>query len=213
MKLLELYGINFDKDSLINVALTHTSYANEHNTISYERLEFLGDAVLELLCSDYLYESTKYSEGEMSRMRSLYVCENALYEYSKKISLKDYIRLGNSVRVPNKTIISDVFEAMMGVLYLEKGYKTCKKLFNELIVPYIESNVDFLKDYKTMFQEQMQTEQKTINYIVTSESGPAHKKIFEVDVMIDGIVYGHGTGSSKKEAEQNAAKEALSKHA
>ena len=213
MKLLEKYGIKLDKNGLINVAFTHTSYANEHNTISYERLEFLGDAVLELLCSDYLYEHTHYQEGEMSRMRSLYVCENALYEYSKKIRLKDYIRLGNSVKTPNKTIIADVFEAMMGVLYLEKGYSECKKLFFDLIVPYIESNVDFLKDYKTIFQEQMQTEQKTINYVVTSESGPSHKKIFEVDVVVDGIVYGHGIGGSKKEAEQNAAKEALSKHA
>ena len=206
MKLLDSYGIKFDENSLISVALTHTSYANEHNTISYERLEFLGDAVLELLCSDY-------KEGEMSRMRSFYVCENALYEYSKKIKLKDYIRLGNSVKTPNKTIIADVFEAMMGVLYLEKGYPECKKLFFELIVPYIENNVDFLKDYKTLFQEQMQTEQKSITYVVTNESGPAHKKTFEVDVIIDGIVYGHGVGSSKKEAEQNAAKEALSKHA
>ena len=213
MKLLDSYGIKFDENSLISVALTHTSYANEHNAISYERLEFLGDAVLELLCSDYLYKCTNYKEGEMSRMRSLYVCENALYEYSKKIKLKDYIRLGNSVKTPNKTIIADVFEAMMGVLYLEKGYPECKKLFFELIVPYIENNVDFLKDYKTIFQEQMQTEQKSITYVVTNESGPAHKKTFEVDVFIDGIVYGHGVGSSKKEAEQNAAKEALSKHA
>ena len=213
MKLLDSYGIKFDENSLISVALTHTSYANEHNAISYERLEFLGDAVLELLCSDYLYKCTNYKEGEMSRMRSLYVCENALYEYSKKIKLKDYIRLGNSVKTPNKTIIADVFEAMMGVLYLEKGYSECKKLFFELIVPYIENNVDFLKDYKTIFQEQMQTEQKSITYVVTNESGPAHKKTFEVDVIIDGIVYGHGVGSSKKEAEQNAAKEALSKHA
>ena len=213
MKLLDSYGIKFDENSLINVALTHTSYANEHNTVSYERLEFLGDAVLELLCSHYLYESTHFKEGEMSRMRSLYVCENALYEYSKKIRLKDYIRLGNSVKTPNKTIIADVFEAMMGVIYLEKGYPVCKKLFFELIVPYIESNVDFLNDYKTMFQEQMQTEQKTISYVVTNESGPAHKKTFEVDVIIDGIVYGHGIGGSKKEAEQNAAKKALSKHA
>lgn len=213
MKLLDSYGIKFDENSLINVALTHTSYANEHNTVSYERLEFLGDAVLELLCSHYLYECTHFKEGEMSRMRSLYVCENALYEYSKKIRLKDYIRLGNSVKTPNKTIIADVFEAMMGVIYLEKGYPVCKKLFFELIVPYIESNVDFLNDYKTMFQEQMQTEQKTISYVVTNESGPAHKKTFEVDVIIDGIVYGHGIGGSKKEAEQNAAKKALSKHA
>ena len=213
MKLLDSYGIKFDENSLISVALTHTSYANEHNAISYERLEFLGDAVLELLCSDYLYKCTNYKEGEMSRMRSFYVCENALYEYSKKIKLKDYIRLGNSVKIPNKTIIADVFEAMMGVLYLEKGYSECKKLFFELIVPYIEKNVDFLKDYKTLFQEQMQTEQKSITYVVTNESGPAHNKTFEVDVIIDGIVYGHGVGGSKKEAEQNAAKEALNKHA
>jgi len=213
MKLLKEFGIEFGKNSLIKRALTHSSYSYEHKTHSYERLEYLGDAVLELLCSDYIYKNTSYQEGEMSRLRSLYVCENALYEYSKKIKLKDYIRLGNGMKKANKTIIADVFEAVIGVVYLEKGYASCKKIFNSLIVPYIKDNVDFLKDYKSLLQELMQTEKRTIEYVITKETGPSHKKTFEVDVIIDGIVYGHGVGKSKKEAEQLSAKDAYNKQA
>ena len=113
------FGIVFKNEKLIKEALTHSSYANEHNSLCYERLEYLGDAVLEIVCSDYLYSKTKLSEGEMSRLRSLYVCENALYEYSKEVNLSKYILLGNGVTEPNKTIISDVFEACMAVIYLE----------------------------------------------------------------------------------------------
>jgi len=213
MKLLKDYGIEFKKDSLITRALTHTSYAYEHGTDSYERLEYLGDAVLELVCSDYIYNNLNLEEGEMSRLRSLYVCENALYEYSKKIRLADYIRLGNGIKKANKTIIADVFEAVIGVIYLEFGYTYCKNIFDKLIVPYIERNEDFLHDYKSSLQELMQTEKKSLEYIVVNESGPSHNKIFEVEVRVDGIVYGRGKGKSKKEAEQNAAKSAYNKKA
>ena len=121
MKELEKYGIHMENSRLLDLALTHTSYANEHGVESYERLEFLGDAVLELVSSDYIYKTDKYSEGEMSRKRSLYVCENALYEYSKEINLKNYIKVGNGVKEANKTVIADVFEALIGAIYLEKG--------------------------------------------------------------------------------------------
>ena len=213
MKLLNEYNIYFDEKGLINTAITHTSYANEHNCVSYERLEYLGDAVLELICSDYIYKKLNFQEGEMSRLRSLYVCEKALYEYSKKINLEEYIKLGNGVQNANKTIIADVFEAVMGVIYLEKGYNVAKKLFDDLIVPYIETNVDFLSDYKSLLQEYVQTDKKSLEYVVVKEFGPAHKKSFEVIVKIDGIVYGKGFGRSKKEAEQNAAKNAYEKRA
>lgn len=213
MKLLSEYNIEFKDDSLINEALTHTSYANEHKTKSYERLEYLGDAVLELICSEYLYNTNKYKEGEMSRLRSLYVCENALYEYSKEINLKDYIKVGNGIKEPNKTVISDVFEAVIGVVYLEVGINKVKEIFNKLIVPYIENNVDFLKDYKSLLQEEVQTDKKSVEYTVIKENGPAHDKEFTVTASIGGIVYGYGKGKSKKEAEQNAAKDAISKQA
>lgn len=211
MKTLKKYGIDLSNSSLLTTALTHTSYANEHNCESYERLEFLGDAVLELVSSDYIYKNHNYDEGLMSRNRSLYVCENALYEYAKDINLKDYIKVGNGIKEANKTVIADVFEAVIAVIYLELGMDKVKELFNKLIVPYIESNVDFLKDFKTTLQEMVQTEQRTIEYNLVKEGGPAHKKYFIVEVKIDGIVYGTGKGKSKKEAEQHAAKEAISK--
>ena len=141
------FNIIINNTDLLKVALTHTSYSNEHNVESYERLEYLGDAVLEIVCSDYLYKNTNYPEGEMSRLRSLYVCENALYEYSKEINLKDYIYLGNGMIEANKTIIADVFEAVIAVIYLEKGLDVVKQLFNDLIVPYIKHHDDFLKYY------------------------------------------------------------------
>ena len=213
MKDLEKFNIFISDSILLETAFTHTSYANEHGVESYERLEFLGDAVLEFISSDYIYKTNKYSEGEMSRKRSLYVCENALYEYSKEINLKSYIKVGNGIKEANKTVIADVFEALIGAIYLEKGLDAVRKLFDELIVPYIESDVDFLMDYKSTLQELVQTEKKSVEYVVVKEGGPAHKKFFVVNVIIDGIVYGEGTGKSKKEAEQHAAKEAIKKHA
>lgn len=211
MKTLEKYGINLENSSLLTTALTHTSYANEHNCISYERLEFLGDAILEFVSSEYIYTHHDYNEGLMSKNRSLYVCENALYEYAKDINLKDYIRVGNSIRVPNKTVIADVFEAVIAVIYLELGLDKVREFFNKLIVPYIESNVDFLMDYKTSLQEMIQTSNRKVEYKLIREGGPAHKKYFIVEVIIDGMVYGTGKGNNKKEAEQKAAKEAISK--
>lgn len=207
------FGIVFKNEKLIREALTHSSYSNEHNTICYERLEYLGDAVLEIVCSDYLYHETNYPEGEMSRLRSLYVCENALFEYAKEVNLKDYILVGNGIDEPNKTIIADVFEACMAVIYLENGLSAVKKLFNKLIVPYIERKEDFLMDYKSLLQEDVQTIKKSVEYKLVSESGPAHMKEFEVEVIIDGLVYGKAVGPSKKEAEQRAAKEAYMKRA
>ena len=115
METLKKFGIDLSKSHLLPIALTHTSYANEHNCVSYERLEFLGDPVLELVSSDYIYKSKRLTEGEMSKKRSLYVCENALFEYSKELNLASYIKVGNSVRYPNKTVVADVFEAVIGV--------------------------------------------------------------------------------------------------
>lgn len=211
METLKKFGINLDNSHLLGIALTHTSYANEHNCISYERLEFLGDAVLELVSSDYIYKSKRLSEGEMSKKRSLYVCENALYEYAKELNLADYIKVGNSVKYPNKTVVADVFEAVIGVIYLELGLDVVTKFFDDLIVPYIENNVDFLNDYKSTLQELVQTNKKSVSYVLVHEGGPSHKKYFVVNAVIDGIVYGTGKGGSKKDAEQHAAKEAIDK--
>ncbi len=213
MEILEKYNIKIKNKKLLETALTHSSFSNEHNVECYERLEYLGDAVLEIVCSEYLYKQTNYPEGEMSRLRSLYVCENALYEYSKDINLKDYIRVGNGINEANKTIIADVFESLIAVVYLEHGISTVEKLFYEWIVPYIERKDDFLMDYKSLLQESVQTVKKSVTYELIDESGPAHNKKFKVNVIIDNLIYGTGIGSSKKEAEQNAAKEAYKKRA
>lgn len=213
MDLLKEYGIEFESTALICKALTHTSYANENSVESYERLEYLGDAVLELVCSDYFYRKTHLPEGEMSKLRSLYVCENALYEYASKLNLSKHIRLGNGIKEANKTVVADVFEAVIGAIFLEYGLDKVKDLFNQLIVPYIENDTDFLKDYKSLLQEQVQTEKKSLKYKVIREIGPAHNKNFRVAVSIGGITYGIGNGKSKKEAEQNAAKDAFKKQA
>ena len=211
--ILKKYGITIKREKLLRTALTHSSYANEHGGECYERLEYLGDAVLEIVCSDYLYKNTTFSEGQMSSLRRHYVCENALCVYAEEINLKDYILLGNGIDEANKTIIADVFEALIAVVYLEFGLDKVKVLFNRLIVPFIERKEDFLMDYKSLLQESVQTVKKSVEYRLISEKGPAHQKTFTVEVVIDDLVYGVGEGLSKKEAEQNAAKEAYNKRA
>ena len=119
--------------------------------------------------------------------------------------------MGNSISVPNKTVIADVFEAVIGVMYLELGLHAVTKFFDDLIVPYIERNVDFLNDYKSTLQERVQTDKKSVDYVLVKEGGPAHKKFFIVNAVVDGIIFGTGKGASKKEAEQMAAKEAIKK--
>ncbi len=214
MDFLEKYGIYIKNKDLLLQALTHTSYANEHNTASYERLEFLGDAVLQFIMSEYFYLNTNYPEGTMSKKRASFVCENALYEYSKEIGYAPYIRVGNGqISDINATILADIFESILGVIYLDQGIEVAKKYIYDIIVPDIKKNKHFLSDYKSSLQELVQTDQKTLTYTVIKESGPAHDKTFTVEVKIDDMVYGIGTGKSKKEAEQNAAKDAYQKQA
>lgn len=210
---LEKYGINLEGSALLPIALTHSSYANEHNLVSYERLEFLGDAVLELISSDYIFKNGNYSEGEMSVKRKAYVCENALFEYAKELELSKYIKMGNGTRVPSKSVIADVLEAIIAVIYLEQGLDKATEFFNKLIVPYIEKGADFLHDYKSTFQEMIQTDRNTISYNIVEEGGPAHKKYFVAEVRVNDMVYGKGRGTSRQEAEQQAAKEAINKGA
>jgi ribonuclease-3 len=212
MKFLEKYGINLKNEKNLLTALTHTSYSNEHHSEDYERLEFLGDAVLELITSEYFYTNYKYKEGEMTKIRSRYVCEHALYEYAKRVGYIPYIRVGNGqIHNVNETIIADVFEAILGAIFLECGYEVSKKYILEIITPFIENNVIFYSDYKSALQEMVQTDKRSLEYHLISESGPSHDKTYVVEVAIDGIVYGKGTGKSKKEAEQHAAFDAYKK--
>lgn len=206
---LSKYGVSSD-NKILGVALTHTSYANEHNVPSYERLEFLGDAVLELIMSDYFYKNTDYSEGKMSKVRASYVCEAALDKYAEVIHLRDYIKVGHSLESDiNETITADVFEAVIATIYLNSGYNKAKEFVMDIAKPFILNNVKFMSDYKSYLQELVQTDKRSLSYNVVKETGPSHNKTFEVEVEVDGIVYAHGIGKSKKEAEQNAAKNAI----
>ncbi len=211
---LQSYGITITNEELLQTALTHSSYSNEHNTKNYERLEFLGDAVLELVMSEYFYLNTSYSEGEMSKIRASYVCEEALFQYAKDIDLPQYIIVGHGQENNiNATIIADVFESVIAVIYLEAGLEVVKKFILERILPYIEKKIEFIHDYKSILQEMVQTDRKSLEYVLVTEDGPAHDKSFTVEVRIDNMVYGTGTGKSKKEAEQNAARDAYQKRA
>ena len=212
MNFLEKYNIKIKDENRLLTALTHTSYANEHGGDNYERLEFLGDAVLELVTSEYFYENYHLSEGDMTKTRSRYVCEHALYEYAKVVGFIPHIRVGNGqIHDVNETIIADVFEAVLGAIFLDNGYEVSKKYILDIIMPFIESGVDFYYDYKSLIQELVQTDKKSLEYKLVSESGPAHDKTYEIEVVIDDIVYGKGTGKSKKEAEQHAALDAYKK--
>jgi ribonuclease-3 len=212
MNFLEKYGIKINDGKLLDIALTHSSYSNEHECENYERLEYLGDAVLQVIISEYLYKTTDLPEGVMSKTRASYVCEKACAEYAEKVGYIPYIKLGHGqMNNLNDTIVADVFEAILGCIYLDQGFEVAKKYIHEVIIPYIEEGYQFFDDYKTALQEMVQTDKKSVEYRLVKEDGPAHDKTFEVDVVIDDIVYGHGVGKSKKEAEQNAAYDAFSK--
>ena len=214
--LLKKLNIPFKNIKLYDLALTHTSFANENNVESYERLEYLGDAVLELVISEYLYNNTDYGEGKMTKLRSHYVCENANYEYSVRLGLNEYLKLGHGEEENGgkyrKAIVADIFESFLGAMYLDLGFKQVRDFIYENVIPLIEDkSVDFFDDYKSVLQEFVQTDKKSLSYKVIDESGPAHDKTFTVEVTIDNIVYGKGTAHTKKGAEQIAAHDALLK--
>lgn len=205
---------SIDRELMLQ-ALTHSSYSNEHKDCkNYERLEFLGDAVLELITSEYFYKNTDYKEGIMTKKRASFVCEQALSHYARELGIDKLIRVGHGqVGNINDTIIADVFESVLGAIYLTHGLDIAREYIYEIIVPYIKKDFVFLGDYKTMLQEFVQTDRKSLEYVLTKEYGEAHNKTFEVEVKIDGIVYGKGVGKSKKEAEQHAAFDAYKKSA
>ena len=211
---LNRWNIKIKNEKLYETSLSHASFVNEHNKKNdYERLEFLGDAVLELVISDYLYKNELKKEGEMTKIRASYVCENALYEYMKDLDLIKYIKVGHGeVGDIKKAIVADIFESIMGAIYLEEGFLKVKEVISDIIVPYIENpNVVFFLDYKSTLQEALQTDKRSFIYETINEEGPAHNRRFTVVVKIDNVIYGKGIASSKKEAAQMAAKEALEK--
>ncbi len=216
MDLFDKYKIKTNNRDLYITAMTHTSYANETGSTSYERLEYLGDAVLELIMSEYLYNKTNYAEGEMTKIRANYVCEEALYNYSLNLGLNEFLLLGvgeeESGGRMRKAIVADIFEAFIGAMFLDKGLEIVKDFIYKNVVPIIEKGeLLFLHDYKSTLQEFVQTDKKSLEYEIIDEKGPAHNKTFTSVVKIDGRIYGTGTAHSKKEAEQLAAADALAK--
>lgn len=216
LKILEEIGIKIKDKDLFDTAFTHTSYANEENIESYERLEYLGDAVLELLMSEYLYKNTEMMEGEMTKKRANYVCENALYEYSIKLGLNQNLKLGKGEYEHGgkyrKAIVADIFEAFIGALFLDQGIEKVSLFMKHYIYPLIEKGeIEGFNDYKSILQELVQTDKRELEYNIIKEEGPPHDRTFTAVVKIDGILYGTGIAKSKKEAEMKAAKDALKK--
>ena len=214
--LQERIGYHFHDVSLLMQALTHASYANEtlHGAgEDYERLEFLGDAVLEMVTSDAIFsDNPGMSEGEMTRLRASLVCEEALYERAEALGLKEYLRLGKGEEKTGgrnrASIISDVTEALIGAIYVDAGIGEARRF----ILSHILNDADHggPKDYKTALQEMTQAfGENNLRYEVLGESGPAHDRIFECAVFLGDERLGTGKGSSKRKAQQMAAQEAI----
>ncbi len=210
-------GYTFKNRDLLTQALTHSSFANEQriNCLGdYERLEFLGDAVLELVSSAFLFSQVpKLKEGQMTKLRSTYVCEPALAYCARDFELEKFIRLGkgeeNTGGRGRDSITSDVVEAIIGAMYLDGGFDECSSFIHRFILSDLENKTLFY-DSKTILQEKVQKElHETIRYEIVGEDGPEHDKVFNVHVLIGDKVYGKGSGKSKKTAEQHAAYEAL----
>lgn len=212
-------GYCFRDKALARQALTHSSYANEQKINryeDYERLEFLGDAVLELVSSDYIYrEHPEMTEGNMTKYRASIVCEPALAYCAREIGIDQYILLGKGEEATGgrrrDSIISDVMEAMIGAIYLDSGMDEAKAYIHRYILSDLEHKQLFY-DAKTILQEEVQKENKGIlHYELVSEEGPEHAKVFVVEAMVGETKVGRGAGHSKKAAEQKAAYAALCK--
>lgn len=216
-------GYTFREKGLLEEALTHSSYSNEMKGRGItlrcnERLEFLGDSVLSIIASEYLFSHyTQRPEGDLTRMRAEIVCERALSGYAVRIGLGDYLRLGrgeekNQGRT-RKSILADAFEALLASMYLDAG-STGKKTVGRFLLPFLVDELaamdGHIQDYKTLLQQIIQqVEGEILEYVTVAEHGPDHLKSFVVEARLNSNVIGRGEGGSKREAEQKAAKEAL----
>ncbi len=217
--LLNSISYSFKDEKLLITALTHKSYEvnkTESGDVNNERMEYLGDAVLELVTSDFLYKNYKdMSEGEMTKLRASLVCEPALAIDAREINLQDFIYLGkgeeNSGGRNRDSIISDALEAVIGAIYLDGGVDVATKFINTFVLNDIEHKKTFF-DSKTVLQERVDAANLgTIQYQIVGESGPDHNKVFDAIVKLNDEIIGKGTGHTKKQAEQQAAIEAISK--
>ena len=214
----ERLGYKFKNIVFLETGVTHSSFSNEtKNHVPYnERQEFLGDAVLSIIVSDYIFENyTKLPEGELTKLRASLVCEKSLCGFANELELGSFLRLGHGEELmggrERPSILADAFEAVLAAIYLDGGIEPATEFVLRFVKKALEhvENVAF-KDYKTVLQEIIQKNpEERLTYVLVGESGPDHDKRFEVDVMLNSNVIGHGIGKSKKAAEQHAAKEAL----
>ena len=218
--LLKELKIPYKNLAIYEQALTHPSYNGDANTKhqDYEKLEFMGDAVLGYVTADLVYKNRpEMSEGNLTKLRSVLVSTKPLASYARKIKLHDYIRIGHSITIEqvkaSDKILENVFEALIGAIYLDAGFKPVYKLISSLLMADILAyDIDDLTDYKSKLQEEIQAEHRdAVQYVTVETSGPAHNRTFKVQVLYNGIVLGVGEGKSKKKAEEMAAKSALSK--
>jgi len=208
----------FKNVKYLETALTHSSYANEHHINNNERLEFLGDSVLSLIVSEKLFTAlSEDDEGDLSKIRASLVCESGLFELSKKIDLADYIRLGNGEEKTGgrqrPSVVSDAFEALLAAIFLDSNFETAKKWLLSIMADELKNvgNKE-LCDYKTMIQEITQKGDKgKVSYKLVAEEGPDHNKKFVTAIFVDDKKIAEGSGKSKKDAEQEAAKNAMKK--
>ena len=218
--LLNELHISYKNLAIYEQALTHPSYNGDANTKhqDYEKLEFMGDAVLGYVTADLVYKNRpEMSEGNLTKLRSVLVSTKPLAAYARRISLPEYIRIGHSITLKqvqeSDKILENVLEALIGATYLDAGLKTAYGLIKKLLINDIKNyDVDDLTDYKSKLQEEIQAEHRdAVQYVTVATFGPAHDRTFRVQVKYNDIVLGEGEGKSKKKAEEMAAKSALSK--
>jgi ribonuclease III len=220
-KLEKMLNLKFHNIEVIKQAFTHSSYVNEHrdgHTSDNERLEFLGDAVLELGVSQYLYRKyPEMPEGEMTKLRAAIVCEPSLEVFARNLNFGEHIFLGKGEEMTGgrnrPALLADVFEAFLGALYLDQGFNTALDFLEKHVFPKIDTGAfSHGMDYKSKLQEVVQQDKnQTIVYQIVDEKGPSHNKEFIAELLINNSVLGSGLGRTKKEAEQRAAKNALDK--
>lgn len=218
-QLQDRLSIHFRNDKLLKQAFTHSSYVNEHRRKSYEdneRLEFLGDAVLELTVSKYLFE--KYpmmSEGELTKLRAAIVCESSLVVFANQLTFGEFVLLGKGEEMTGgrerPAMLADVFESFIGALYLDSGLEPVVQFLRKVVFPRIDEGAfSHVMDFKSQLQELIQRDNGgTLQYKILQEKGPAHNREFVSTVLFNGETLGIGSGKSKKEAEQQAAERAL----
>lgn len=218
-KWLEQFGIVVKDENLVRQAFIHSSYANEHSMVhDNERLEFMGDAVLQCWISDQLFHiEPAINEGKMSKLRAKLVCEESLAEAARRLHLNNFLFLGSGEEKgggrEKDSICADMFEAFCGALYLSNGYDAASIVFEQALSNKLSHvNLEELEDYKTRLQEFVQSDSRNnVTYHLIRHWGPSNAPSFEVEVQLEGIVLGKGIGSSKKKAEQSAAKAAFEK--